>query len=167
MSFDPIVIRPAGSGDVPVILGFIRELADYEQLSDAVVATDASLRASLFGETPAAEVLLAEVGGVPAGFALFFHNFSTFLSRRGLYLEDLYVQPAYRRLGVGRALLTRLAALAVERGCGRMEWSVLDWNQSAWRFYESLGAAPMSDWTTFRLTGDALKQLGGAPPVRL
>jgi GNAT superfamily N-acetyltransferase len=104
-------------------------------------------------------VLIAEIDGAPAGFALFFHNFSTFLSRRGLYLEDLYVRPAYRRLGIGRALLARLAAVAVERGCGRMEWSVLDWNDSAQHFYESLGARPMSDWTSYRLTGDALRDL--------
>jgi GNAT superfamily N-acetyltransferase len=164
MTPDPIRIRPAGSEDVPTILAFIRELAGYERLSHAVVATEASLRAALFGDIPAAEVLIAEVDGVPAGFALFFHNFSTFLSRRGVYLEDLYVQPAHRRLGVGRALLTRLAAIAVERGCGRMEWSVLDWNESACRFYESLGAQPMSDWTTFRLTGDALASLGRPAP---
>lgn len=155
-----VQIRPATSDDVATILAFIQELAEYERLADAVVATESSLREALFGPRPASEVLLAEADGVPAGFALFFHNFSTFLSRRGLYLEDLYVRPAFRRLGIGRALLTRLAALAVDRGCGRMEWSVLDWNQSAWRFYESLGAAPLSDWTTFRLTGDALAALG-------
>lgn len=169
MSPDSVVIRAAESGDVPVILSFIKELAEYERLSHAVVATEGSLREALFGKTPAAEVLIAELDGAPAGFALFFHNFSTFLSRRGLYLEDLYVRPVHRRLGVGRALLTRLAALAVERGCRRMEWSVLDWNESAQRFYESLGAVPMSDWTTYRLTSDPLEALGGqalAPRAR-
>jgi GNAT superfamily N-acetyltransferase len=159
-----VVIRPATAGDIPAILAFIRELAEYEKLSNAVVATEASLREALFGDRPAAEVLIAHVEGVPAGFALFFHNFSTFLSRRGLYLEDLYVRPVHRRRGIGRALLTRLAAIAVERGCGRLEWSVLDWNQSAWRFYESLGAAPLGDWTAFRLTGDALAKLGEPRP---
>jgi len=158
----PIVIRTATADDVPVILAFIRELAEYERLSDAVVATEASLTTALFGQAPAAEVLIAELDGAPAGFALFFHNFSTFLSRRGLYLEDLYVRPAHRRLGIGRALFRRLAALAVERGCGRMEWSVLDWNESAQRFYEGLGAVPMDEWTTYRLTGAALEALGRA-----
>ncbi|MEQ1757078.1 MAG: GNAT family N-acetyltransferase [Vicinamibacterales bacterium] len=164
MVSDPMVIRTATTEDVSLILAFIQELAEYEKLSHAVVATEASLRRELFGERPAAEVLIAEVDGAAAGFALFFHNFSTFLSRRGIYLEDLYVRPAFRRLGIGRALLTRLAGIAVERDCGRLEWSVLDWNQSAWRFYESLGAAPLEDWTTFRLTGDALIALGSPRP---
>jgi GNAT superfamily N-acetyltransferase len=160
MTNGPIVIRTAIAGDAPIILDFIQELAEYERLSDAVIATEGSLVAALFSSTPAAEVLIAEVDGIPAGFALYFHNFSTFLARRGLYLEDLYVRPAYRRGGVGRALLSRLAAVAVERGCGRMEWSVLDWNESARSFYESLGAVPMSEWTTYRLTGGALELLG-------
>ena len=164
MVSDPMVIRTATTEDVSLILAFIQELAEYEKLSHAVVATEASLRRELFGERPAAEVLIAEVDGAAAGFALFFHNFSTFLSRRGIYLEDLYVRPAFRRLGIGRALLTRLAGIAVERDCGRLEWSVLDWNQSAWRFYESLGATPMDEWTTFRLTGDALIALGRPRP---
>lgn len=153
-------LRTATPSDAGLILGFVRELAEYERLTDAVVATETTVRDTLFGARPAAEVLLAELDGEPVGFALFFHNYSTFLSRRGLYLEDLYVRPAARRRGVGRALLTRLAAIAVERGCGRMEWSVLDWNQSACRFYESLGARPMSDWTTYRLDGGALHALG-------
>jgi len=161
MAPDPISIRAATADDIPAILAFITELAEYERLSHAVVATEDSLREALFGPAPAAEVLLADLDGMPAGFALFFHNFSTFLSRRGLYLEDLYVRPEYRRLGIGRALFSRLAALAAERGCGRMEWSVLDWNESARRFYESLGAAPLSDWTTYRLTGTALANAGG------
>jgi GNAT superfamily N-acetyltransferase len=159
-----VSVRSATPEDVATILAFIRELAEYERLSHAVVATETSLRAALFGEAPAAEVLMAEADGIPAGFALFFHNFSTFLSRRGLYLEDLYVRPSHRRLGVGRALLTRLAALAVERQCGRMEWSVLDWNESARRFYEGLGAEPMSDWTTYRLAGHGLVALGAQAP---
>jgi GNAT superfamily N-acetyltransferase len=160
MVLNHVVVRHAVPDDVGTILAFITELAEYERLSDVVVATETTLRESLFGDRPAAEVLIAERDGEPAGFALFFHNFSTFLSRRGLYLEDLYVRPAHRRHGVGRALLTRLAALAVERGCGRLEWSVLDWNQDAWRFYESLGAVAMTDWTTFRVTDDALLRLG-------
>lgn len=160
MASGTIRIRAAGPDDVLVILEFVRELAEFERLSDAVVATEASLRESLFGIRPSAEALVAEYDGEPAGFALYFHSFSTFLGRRGLYLEDLFVRPALRRRGVGRALFAHLATLAVERGCGRLEWSVLDWNQSAWRFYESLGAVPMDEWTTFRLTGDALAALG-------
>lgn len=159
MTLQTIRIRTATVEDVPTILSFITELAEYERLSHVVVATEASLRETLFGEEPASEVLIAELDGTPAGFALFFHNYSTFLSRKGLYLEDLYVRPVHRRLGIGRELLVRLAGLAVERGCGRMEWSVLDWNESARRFYESLGAAPLSEWTTYRLTGDALTSL--------
>jgi GNAT superfamily N-acetyltransferase len=164
MGSDDMVVRPASAEDVPLILAFIRELAEYERLAHAVVATERSLREALFGDRPAAEVLIAEVAGVPAGFALFFDNFSTFLSRRGLYLEDLYVRPAHRGRGVGRRLLAEIAARAVVRGCGRVEWSVLDWNQDAWRFYESIGARAMDEWTTFRLTGDALAAL--AQPTR-
>lgn len=160
MSSSSVAIRAAEAGDTALILAFIAELADYERLSAAVAGTEAELREALFGPRPAAEVLIAEVDGEAAGFALFFQSFSTFLARRGLYLEDLYVRPAYRRRGVGRALLQRVAALAVARGCGRLEWSVLDWNQDAWRFYESLGATPLNDWTTFRLTGDALTKAG-------
>jgi GNAT superfamily N-acetyltransferase len=158
----PVSIRAATPDDVPAILALIRELAEYERMSPAVVASEASLREALFSERPAAEALVADIDAVPVGFALFFHNFSTFLSRRGLYLEDLYVRPPYRRQGIGRMLLRRLAAIAVERRCGRLEWSVLDWNQSAWRFYESLGAEPLGEWTTFRLTGDPLDRLGAS-----
>ena len=164
MAADPISVRSATPEDVGTILAFIRELAEYERLSHAVVATEASLADALFGDAPAAEVLIAEVAGVPAGFALFFQNFSTFLARRGVYLEDLYVRPSHRRLGVGRALLTRLAALTVARQCGRMEWNVLDWNESARRFYEGLGAEPLSDWTTYRLAGHGLVALGAQAP---
>lgn len=154
-----VTLRHAEPRDVALVLTFIRELAEYEKLAHEVVATEEAIHASLFGPRPHAEVLIAEAGGEPAGFALFLHNYSTFLARPGLFLEDLYVRPAHRRLGIGRMLLTRLAALAVERGCGRFEWNVLDWNASAQRFYESLGARPMSDWTTYRLTGEPLAAL--------
>ena len=157
-----VVIRQGTPADVPLILTLIRELADYERLLHEVVATEEMIHASLFGPKPVAEVLIAEADGTAAGFALFFHNYSTFLARPGLFLEDLFVRPQFRRRGIGRMLLTRLAALAVERGCGRFEWNVLDWNEPAQRFYESLGARPMSDWTTYRVTGDALAALGNA-----
>ena len=155
------VLRPAREDDVPVILACIRGLAEYERLAHEVVATEELLRASLFGSRAAAEVVLALEGEAPAGFALFFHNYSTFLARRGLYLEDLFVFPAFRGHGVGRALLSHLARLALERGCGRFEWAVLDWNVDAIRFYESVGAVPMSDWTVYRVAGDALATLAG------
>ncbi len=154
-----IVIRSAVAEDVPLILSYIRELADYEKLSSAVVADEATLHETLFGEYPAAEILLAHVDGAPAGFALFFHNYSTFLGRPGLYLEDLFVRPDFRGHGVGRTLLARLAALAVERNCGRFEWSVLDWNEPAQDFYSKLGARPMDDWTLWRMDGQALINL--------
>ncbi len=156
---DVVAIRPAVVDDVPTILGFIRELAEFERLSHMVDASETTLRESLFGERPAAEVLIAEEGGRPVGFALFFHTYSTFLARRGLYLEDLYVSPHARNRGVGRALLARLAGTAVERGCGRFEWSVLDWNTGARRFYERLGAVPLDEWTVHRVTGEALDAL--------
>jgi GNAT superfamily N-acetyltransferase len=155
-------IRFATEADTPTILGFIRALADYEKLSDACIADEASLKAHLFGARPFAEVLLVEDGGAAAGFALFFHNFSTFLARPGLYLEDLFVDPTQRGKGYGKALLQRLAALAVERGCGRLEWSVLDWNKPSIDFYLSLGAQPMDEWTIYRLEGDALGALARA-----
>jgi GNAT superfamily N-acetyltransferase len=142
--------------DVPGILALIRALAEYERLSDHVVATEAGLRAQLFGDRPVAEVVLARADNTDVGFALFFHNFSTFLGRPGLYLEDLFVVPEWRGRGVGRKLLAHVAALAVERQCGRMEWSVLDWNTSAIGFYERLGATLMKDWKLCRLTGDSL-----------
>jgi GNAT superfamily N-acetyltransferase len=155
-----VTIRAAAPGDVPLILAFVRELAEYEGLSHEAVAAESALAASLFGPRPAAEVLIAERDGSPVGFALFFSNYSTFLGRPGIYLEDLYVRPEARRQGVGRALLARMARIAVERGCRRLEWAVLDWNVDAVGFYERLGAKPMSDWTTYRLTGDALTALG-------
>src|SRR5581483_3790129 len=153
-----IRIARATASDVPLILQMIRDLADYERMSDLVVATEADIRDSLFGSHPAAGVLIAYDGETPAGFAVFFHNFSTFVGKRGLYLEDLFVKPEFRRRGIGRRLLAELARMAVERYCGRFEWSVLDWNQPAIDFYKSLGAVPLSDWTVFRVTGDALTQ---------
>lgn len=147
--------------DVPLILTFIRELAEYERLSHEVVATEGSLREWLFGDRPVAEVLVGEHGEEAAGFALFFHNFSTFLGKPGIYLEDLYVRPEFRGKGIGKAMLAHLARLAEDRGCGRLEWSVLDWNEPSITFYESLGAVAMDDWTVHRVTGEALKRLAG------
>ena len=155
----PITLRAARPNDVPVILRFIRGLAEYERLAHECVATEASLARTLFGDRPAAEVVLAFVNDEAAGFALFFHNYSTFLAQPGMYLEDLFVDPAFRGQRVGRALLTHLASLAEARGCGRFEWSVLDWNADAIAFYEKLGARGMSDWTVHRVTGDALVSL--------
>ncbi len=155
----PLTIRPGTDRDVPLILRFIKLLSVYEQLAHEVVATEEVLREELFGARPSAEVLLAFLGDEPVGFALFFHNFSTFKGRKGLYLEDLYVLEEHRGKGIGRTLLVRLAQIAVERGCARFEWSVLDWNEPAIRFYESLGAVALNDWTVFRLTGDALQKL--------
>jgi GNAT superfamily N-acetyltransferase len=154
-----IVIRPAVVADAGLILAFIRELADYEQLSHEVVADEAGLAAQLFGERPRAEVLIAEVDGAPAGFALFFHNFSTFIGKPGLYLEDLFVRPAFRGLGLGKQLMVRLAQIAIERDCGRFEWWVLDWNTPAIDFYRRLGAVGMDEWTVQRVGGDALRAL--------
>jgi GNAT superfamily N-acetyltransferase len=154
-------IVPATEADAPLILRLISALAEYERLAHQVVATEAALRETLFGETAAAEVVIAYVDDVPAGFALWFHNYSTFLARRGLYLEDLFVLPEWRGHGVGRALLSHLAGIAVERGCGRMEWSVLDWNEQAIGFYRKLGATVLEDWRICRLTGDTLAALGG------
>jgi GNAT superfamily N-acetyltransferase len=154
-----IVIRPAVREDAGLILALIRELADYEKLAHEVVADEAGLAAHLFGERPRAEALIAEVDGQPAGFALFFHNFSTFLGKPGLYLEDLFVRPQYRGLGLGKRLMVRLAKIALERDCGRFEWWVLDWNTPAIDFYRRLGAVGMDEWTVQRVTGDALKAL--------
>ena len=159
-------IRAAEPADVPVIADLIRGLARFEKLEDEVKLTEALLAAGLFGPHPYAESVLAEVEGQPVGFALFFHNFSTFLARPGIYLEDLFVLPEHRGLGVGRALLTHLARLAVERGCGRLEWAVLDWNKEAISFYERLGARANSEWTTYRVTGEALDLLARGSPSR-
>jgi len=158
------VIRSATEADLPLILELIEGLADYERLRHECRATIPLLRESLFGAHPAAEVLIAEQEGVPAGFALFFHNYSTFLAQRGIYLEDLFVKPEFRGRGIGHALLVRLAQVAVERQCGRLEWAVLDWNESAIGFYQRLGAKPMVDWTVFRLTDAALGRLASESP---
>lgn len=157
-------IRFAHAADTPVILRFIRALADYEKLSHECLASEDSLRATLFGGRPYAEVLLIEDAGETHGFALFFHNFSTFLAKPGIYLEDLFVDPAQRGRGYGKALLVKLAEIAVARGCGRLEWSVLDWNQPSIDFYLSLGARAMDEWTIYRLDGEALEALGTATP---
>ena len=154
-------IDPATERDVPEILTLIRALAEYERMSGDVTADEAGLRKSLFGPAPAAEALIARAGAEPVGFALWFHNYSTFLGRRGLYLEDLFVVPQWRGRGVGRALLTRLAQVAMARDCGRMEWSVLNWNEPAIRFYRGLDAQPMDEWTVYRLSGDAIARLAG------
>jgi GNAT superfamily N-acetyltransferase len=156
------MIREATESDVPLILQFIRDLAEYEKLAHLVVATEGTLRDTLFGGTPFAEVLIAEEGGTAAGFALFFHNYSTFLAQPGIYLEDLFVKPEYRGRGYGKALLARLAQIACERNCGRVEWAVLDWNEPSIAFYKSLGARVMDEWHTFRLAGDALEKLAGS-----
>jgi GNAT superfamily N-acetyltransferase len=157
-------IAPVTPADVPALRGLIAELAEFEKLTHLMVATDADLHEALFGARPAAEAVLLRLaaGDEPIGFALFFHNFSTFLGRRGLYLEVLYVQPAHRRRGYGKALLVQLARIAVERGCGRFEWSVLDWNVEAQRFYESLGATVMPDWRITRVTDEALLRMAAA-----
>jgi len=164
-------IEPATAQDVPLILTLIKALAEYERLAHEVVATEADIRESLFGATPHAEAVIARAlsrgsgeaakadGSEAVGFAVWFHTYSTFLSRRGLYLEDLFVLPAWRGRGVGRALLRHLARIAIERGCGRMEWSVLNWNDPAIGFYRSIGARPMDEWTVYRLTGDALRRV--------
>jgi len=159
-----LTIRAATATDVGLIRSLIEELADFERLRDQCEATDDSLRDALFGTHPAAECVIAEWAGAPAGFALFFHNFSTFASRRGLYLEDLFVRPALRKHGIGRALLKHLARVALDRGCARFEWSVLDWNDPAIRFYKALGARPMSEWTVFRVDGSALIDLAAPAP---
>jgi GNAT superfamily N-acetyltransferase len=155
-----IRIEPATPADVPMILTLIRELAQFERLLDEVTATEAQLREHLFGARPYAEVVMARLGDEVAGFALYFHNYSTFLAKPGIYLEDLYVRQQFRGRGCGAALLRHLARIALERDCGRLEWSVLDWNKRAIDFYKSLGAVPMNEWTIYRVTGEALTKLG-------
>lgn len=152
-------IRPAGPADVPLILSFVRKLADYERLSHEVQATEATLQEMLFGPRPYAEVIFAEEAGRAVGFALYFHNFSTFVGRPGIYLEDLFVDPEARGKAYGRAMMAYLAQLAVERGCGRFEWSVLDWNEPSIDFYRRLGARPLDDWTVYRIAGAELERL--------
>ena len=155
-------ITPAETQHVPLILSLVRELAEFERLLDQVTASEEQLRDSLFGERPYAEVLIVWMDEEAAGFALFFHNYSTFLAKPGIYLEDLYVRPKFRGAGCGKALLVHLAGLAVERGCGRLEWSVLDWNERAIDFYKSLGAKALDEWTMYRVTGDALTRLASS-----
>jgi GNAT superfamily N-acetyltransferase len=155
-------ITAATRADVPLILELINDLAEYEKLRHEAVATEASISAALFVDKAVAEAVIARYDGEAAGFALFFHNFSTFLGRPGLYLEDLFVRPGFRGRSIGKALLAHLAALAVKRGCGRFEWQVLDWNQPAREFYESLGARPNPTWINYRMTGEALERLAGA-----
>ncbi|MBB5711756.1 GNAT family N-acetyltransferase [Sphingomonas xinjiangensis] len=155
------IVRPATPADVSLILRFVRELAEFEREPDAVQATEPMLMEALFGQKPGAEAVIAEHDGEPAGFALFFHNFSTWTGRKGLYLEDLYVTPDARGAGVGTALLRHLAGLAIDRGCGRFEWSVLDWNDPAIRFYRAMGAVGMDEWRVQRVAGDALTKLAG------
>jgi GNAT superfamily N-acetyltransferase len=154
-----ITIRPATAQDLPQVLAFIRELARYERLEAQMVATQADLELALFGARPYAEVVFGCLAGTPVGFALFFHNFSTFLGKPGIYLEDLFVRPAARGLGIGKCLLSWLARTTLERGCARLDWAVLDWNAPSIGFYRSLGAVPLDDWTTFRLVGAGLERL--------
>jgi GNAT superfamily N-acetyltransferase len=161
VSASAIVIRPATPTDLSLILSFIRGLAEYERLLDECVATEDLLREHLFGARPYCEVVIAEDAEGPAGFALFFHNYSTFLAKPGIYLEDIFVRPERRGHGLGKALLVHLAKLAVERGCGRLEWSVLDWNEPSIGFYRSLGARLMDEWTICRVSGEALVELAG------
>lgn len=156
-------IQPATRADVPLIRSLILELAEYERARpDEAPVTEQDLHETLFGDDPAAEVLIAYLDEAPVGFALFFHNYSTWLGKRGIYLEDLFVRPAVRKHGVGFALLREIARIAVERGCGRVDWSVLDWNELAINFYKRIGARSMDQWTTFRLTGDALERFAAA-----
>jgi GNAT superfamily N-acetyltransferase len=159
-----ITIRPATPNDVPLILTLIRELAEYEREPQAAIATPALIHDALFGPKPAAESVIGELDGQPQGFALFFHNFSTWQGKKGIYLEDLFVRPAVRGSGLGKALFSHVARLAVERGCARYEWSVLDWNEPAIGFYQKHGAVPMSEWTVFRLTGKKLLDLAANKP---
>jgi GNAT superfamily N-acetyltransferase len=157
-----IEIRPASEADTPLIHTFIRELADFERLLEEAPVTEELLRRNLFGPDPHAEVLIANWNGEPAGFALFFYNFSTFLGKPGIYLEDLFVRERLRGKGIGKALMEHLARLAVARGCGRLEWAALNWNEQAIGFYKKLGAVPMNEWTVFRLTGRELESFGAA-----
>jgi GNAT superfamily N-acetyltransferase len=156
---DTVTIRPAAADEMPLVLNFIRELAVYERLEHEVAATTADLATALFGPRPYAEVVFACLEGTPVGFALFFHNFSTFIGKPGIYLEDLFVRPHARGRGIGRQLLAWLARTALERGCARLEWAVLDWNAPSIAFYRSVGAVPQHEWTTMRVSGAALEQL--------
>jgi GNAT superfamily N-acetyltransferase len=157
-----VEIRPAACADVPAMLGLVRELAEYERLAHAVVATEASFEAALFGERPTAEAIVAFVDGAMVGYAIYFQNFSTFVGRAGIYLEDLYVGPAHRGKGIGTRLLSRVAQIAVERQCARLEWAVLDWNEPSIEFYKRLGAEPLEEWTVYRMSPAAMAKLAGA-----
>ena len=159
---NPLTIRPAGPDDIDELLALIHELAVYEKAPESAVATPELLHRALFGERPTAEAVIAELEGKPAGFALYFHNFSTWLGKPGLYLEDLFVRESMRGKGIGKALLLHLAGIARDRGCGRMEWSVLDWNTPAIDFYKALGAEPMDEWTVYRLDAAALERVAGS-----
>lgn len=159
MMTSPLRIRTATAADTALIVELIRALAEYEKLADRCIASEERVAATLFGPRPYAEAMIAEWEGAPAGFALFFHNYSTFLARPGIYLEDLFVKPELRGKGIGKALLKRLTEIAVERDCGRVEWAVLNWNEPAIGFYRSLGAVPQDEWTGYRLTGEALARL--------
>lgn len=159
MNAESLSIRQATRADVPLVLSFVKELAEYERLSHLVAATEEVIAEELFGPQGRTEVLLAYCGDEPVAFAVYFHNFSTFLGKKGLYLEDLYVRPAHRRRGFGRAMLLRVARIAAERNCGRLEWTVLDWNEPAIFFYETLGATIMHEWKLVRVTGAALEKL--------
>ena len=159
-----VQIRRAAEADVPLVDEFIRKLAEYGDISDEVHATEADVRAALFGPKPVAEALLAFVGNQPAGFALYSFSFASFLGKPGIYIEDFFVEQAYRKHGVGKLMLVEVAKLAQERGCGRLEWSVLNWNEGAMEFYQSFGAIAMDEWTTFRLTGEALQRLAEGKP---
>lgn len=156
---DALRVTKATEADLPLILRFVQDLADYERMRDQCTATEEKLRSSLFGEHPSAEVLIARLDGEPVGFAVYFHSYSTFLAKRGLYLEDLFVTPEARGKGIGYALLAELAGIAVERGCERLEWAVLDWNNLAIDFYKRIGAVAKNEWTTFRLSGEALETM--------
>ena len=156
-----LTLRFATVDDVPVILELIKELADYEKLSHEVMATEEMLKKSLFGERPVAEVIIADYLTKPVGFSLFFHNFSTFLGRPGIYIEDIYIKPEHRGMGIGKTILSYIATLAVERDCGRLEWCVLDWNTTTLNFYNGLGARALDEWTVCRITGDTLSKLSG------
>jgi GNAT superfamily N-acetyltransferase len=159
MENDAVQIRPAAAADIPLVLEFIRKLAEYGDISDEVFASAEDVRAALFGPRPVADALLAFVGQDPAGFALYSYTFASFLGRPGIYIEDFFVEQAHRNRGIGKALLVHLARLGRERGCGRLEWSVLNWNERAMEFYQDMGAVPMDEWTTFRLTGEELDRL--------
>ena len=157
----PLTIRPSTRADVPLILSLVREIAEYERLAHEVIATAERVEQTLFGDRPEAEVILAHLADEPVGFAVFFPVYSTFLAQSGIYLEDLFVRPHVRSQGVGKALLARVAALAIERGYGRVEWSVLNWNEPAIRFYQSLGAKSRDGWTIYRLSGEEMRRLAG------